>query len=62
VYDIVWSHLMPLAIALFLLDHDVSTIRTVGGPVLASFLLGAGEGGGAVRQLLHFMQLIRMVV
>jgi hypothetical protein len=44
VYDIVWSHLMPLAIALFLLDHDVSNIRTVGGPVLASFLLGAGEG------------------
>lgn len=43
VYDIVWSHLMPLAIALFLLDHDVSNIRTVGGPVLASFLLGAGK-------------------
>jgi hypothetical protein len=43
VYDVVWSHLMPLAVALFLLDHDVSDIRTTGGPVLVSFLLGAGE-------------------
>lgn len=45
VYDVVWSHLMPLAIALFLLDHDVSNIRQAGGPVLASFLLGAGKEG-----------------
>ncbi len=43
VYDVVWSHLMPLAVALFLLDHDVSSITSTGGPVLASFLLGAGE-------------------
>jgi hypothetical protein len=43
VYDVVWSHLMPLAVALFLLDHDVSSVRSTGGPVLASFLLGAGE-------------------
>lgn len=45
VYDAVWSHLMPLGVALILLDQDVvglSSMRRVGGPVLA-FLLGAGE-------------------
>lgn len=42
VYDVVWSHLMPLAVALFLLDHDISSMQEAGGPVLASFLLGAG--------------------
>ena len=48
VYDVVWSHLMPLAVALLLLEQDVSGIRAAGGPVLASFLLGAGEGSEVV--------------
>lgn len=43
VYDVIWSHLMPMAVALLLLEHDVSNIRKAGGPVLVSFLLGAGE-------------------
>jgi hypothetical protein len=34
---------MPLSVALLLLEHDVSEIMTTGGPVLAAFLLGAGE-------------------
>lgn len=41
VYDAVWRYLMPLAVALYLLDHDITSLARSGGQVLTSFLLGA---------------------
>lgn len=42
IYDAVWCYLMPLAVSLYLLDHDISSLACSGGQVLVSFLLGAG--------------------
>lgn len=42
VYDAVWRYLMPLAVALYLLDQDITSLASSGGQVLLSFLLGAG--------------------
>lgn len=41
VYDAVWQYLMPLAVALYLLDLDIGSFARSGGQVLSSFLLGA---------------------
>jgi uncharacterized membrane protein len=42
VYDAVWGHAMPLAVALLLLDHDLAAMAAAAGPVLRAFLLGTG--------------------
>ena len=40
-YDVIWSYLVPLAIALFLLDANLITIFRSGGRALTLFLFGA---------------------
>ncbi|KAF6260158.1 hypothetical protein COO60DRAFT_1508812 [Scenedesmus sp. NREL 46B-D3] len=42
VYDAVWRFLMPLGVALYLLENDITSLATSGRQVLAAFLLGAG--------------------
>src|SRR3546814_14319384 len=41
VYDDIWSYLVPLAIALFLLRADLFSIVVEGGRTLVAFLFGA---------------------
>jgi uncharacterized membrane protein len=41
VYDIVWEYLVPLAIALLLLQANLRRILTEAGPVLIAFLIGS---------------------
>jgi uncharacterized membrane protein len=41
VYDIVWEYLVPLAIALLLLQANLRRILTESGPVLIAFLIGS---------------------
>ncbi|PNH06564.1 putative membrane protein YjcL, partial [Tetrabaena socialis] len=49
VYDSVWTYLMPLAAACFLLETDVGRLVADGGPLLVAFLVGAaGMALGAV--------------
>jgi len=40
-FDVVGSHLLPLAVALFLLDANLSELVTTGAPALAAFAAGA---------------------
>lgn len=49
VYDAIWSYLVPLAIALFLLKADLVKVFTEGGRVLIAFAIGAaGAAAGAL--------------
>ncbi|CAI5958009.1 unnamed protein product, partial [Closterium sp. NIES-65] len=41
VYDFVWTRVMPMAVALVLLETDVTSAFTQSGPGLLAFLLGA---------------------
>lgn len=43
VYDIVWEYLVPLAIALLLLQADLRRILRESGPVLIAFLIGSAS-------------------
>lgn len=48
VYGAIWTYLVPLAIALFLLKADLAKVVTEGGRVLIAFLVGmAGTVAGA---------------
>lgn len=48
-YDLVWTYLVPLSIALFLLKADLMRVIVEGGRVLTAFVLGAvGAALGAV--------------
>ncbi len=48
-YGVIWTYLVPLAIALFLLKADLIKVFTEGGRVLLAFTIGAiGAGLGAV--------------
>src|SRR3546814_11333991 len=50
VYDAIWTYLLPLAIALFLLRADLLSIVVAGGRMLVAFLsCAAGVGDGAWR-------------
>ena len=40
-YDLIWTYLVPLAIALFLLRADLVSIVVEGGRTLVAFLFGA---------------------
>ncbi len=49
VYDVIWTYLVPLAIALFLLKADLIKVFAEGGRVLIAFGVGAvGAAGGAL--------------
>ena len=48
-YGVIWSYLVPLAIALFLIKADLFKVFREGGPVLLAFFAGAvGAALGAV--------------
>ena len=48
-YDLVWTYLVPLSIALFLLKADLMRVVVEGGRVLTAFVLGAaGAALGAI--------------